>query len=53
MKLKIDNIQVKDLFDTGTPQDPQDPVVKIIVAGQEVFTKRYLSPCIKGVNMQS
>ncbi len=40
MKLKIDNIQAKDLFDTGTPNDPQDPALRITIGGQELFTKR-------------
>lgn len=41
MKLKIDNLQLRDLVDTGTPNDPQDPALKIRIGNNEMMTRRY------------
>lgn len=42
LKLTLDNLQVKDLFDTGTKFDPQDPALIINIGKTTYTTERSL-----------
>jgi len=40
LKLTIDNLQVKDLVDTGSTSDPQDPAIEITIGKKSFYTER-------------